>query len=203
MHAFAAAPPPSPGPPAIEGAPQLEYEPAVLAVLGEDGLDVDWANILHDPNPNVAAQQYAKDLQSARSALPPAGDRSALMQLMKERFGSRSRLKEIARRLPRSMVEFFAAFAFADISMAKGNSFLGVVTNTLFRGSDIPFRSLETVEDKIIKACFPEGFKVMELTRKNDGNQKVSHNKHVLYLYTSCTVYVFGLYDACILKKKI
>ena len=70
MHAFAAAPPPSP--PAIEWAPQ--YEPAV-AVLGEDGLDVNWANILHDLNPNVAAQQYAKDLQSARSALPPAGDR--------------------------------------------------------------------------------------------------------------------------------
>ena len=160
MHAFAAAPPPSPGPPAIEGAPQ--YEPAVLAVLGEDGLDVDWANILHDPNPNVAAQQYAKDLQSARSALQPAGDRSALMQLLKERFGSRSRLKDIARSFPRSVVEFFAAFTFADISMAKGNSFLGVVSNKLFRGSDIPYRSLETIEDKIIKTCFPDGCKVMD-----------------------------------------
>ena len=77
MHASAAATPASP--PAIEWAPQ--YEPAV-AVLGEDGLDVNWANILHDLNPNVAAQQYAKDLQSARSALralQPAGDRSALM----------------------------------------------------------------------------------------------------------------------------
>ena len=74
MHASAAAPPPSP--PAIEGASQ--YAPAVV-VLGEDGLEVNWANILHDLNPNVAAQQFAKDLQSARSALPPAGDRSALM----------------------------------------------------------------------------------------------------------------------------
>jgi hypothetical protein len=184
----------------IVGAPQ--YAPSVAAVLGEDGLEVDWAHILHDQNPNVAAQQFAKDLQSARSALQPAEDRSALMHLLNERFGSRSRLKDIARRFPRSMVEFFAAFTFADISMAKGNSFLGVVSNALFRGSDIPYRSLETIEDKIIKACFPEGCKVMDLTRKRDGNQKVSHKQHVLYLYTMCTVYVFVLYRACTNLKK-
>ena len=171
--------------------------------MGEDGLEVNWANILHDRNPNVAAQQFAKDLQSARSALQPAEDRSALMQLLQERFGSRSRLKDIARRFPRSMVEFFAAFTFADISMAKGNSLLGVVSNALFQGSDIPYRSLETIEDKFIKACFPEGCKVMDLTRKRDGNQKVSHKQHVLHLYTSCTKFVFALYHACILKKKI
>ena len=60
-------------------------------------------------------------------------------------------------------------------------------------------RSLETIEDKIIKACFADGCKVMDLTRKRDGNQKVSHRQHVLYLYTSesCTIHVFYLYDAC------
>ena len=90
---------------------------------------------------------------------------------------------------PRSMVEFFAAFTFADISMAKANSFLGLVTNKLFRGSDIPYRSLQTIEDKIKKACFPEGCKVMDITRKKDGNQKVCSPA----LYYACTLLVFLL----------
>ena len=47
------------------------------------------------------------------------------MLILQQVFGSRSRLKEIARMFPRSMVEFFAAFTFADISMAKANPFLG------------------------------------------------------------------------------
>ena len=154
-------------------------------------MQVNWADILHDGNPEEAAQQYVADLHSARSALPPAVDRSATMQILQRVFGSRNRLKEIARKFPRSMVEFFAAFTYADISMAKGNTILGVVSNALFRASDIPYRSLQTIEDKIIRACFPEGCKVIDLTRKKDGNQKVIH---INTMYYACTYLVLVLY---------
>ena len=162
-----------------------QYAPAA----DRDSLEVDWANILHVGNPDSAAQQYVADLRSARSALQPAVDHSASMLILQQLFGSRSRLKEIARMFPRSMVEFFAAFTFADISMAKASPFLGLVTNKLFRGSDIPYWSLQTIEDKIKKACFPEGRKVMDITSKKDGNQKVCSPA----LYCTCTHLVFLL----------
>ena len=76
--------------------------------------------------------------------------------------------------------------------MAKANHILGVVTNALFRPSDIPYRSLRTVEDKILKACFLDGYKTMDLTRKRDGDQKASPT-------VACTFHVPPMYFACIL----
>ena len=59
------------------------------------------------------------------------------------------------------------------------------------RTLDIPYRSLRTIEDKIVRACFPEGCKVIDLTSKKDGNQKVIH---INTMYYACTNLVFVLY---------
>ena len=72
------------------------------------------------------------------------------------------------------MVEFFAAFSYCNISTDRANHMLGVVTNPLFRPTDILYRTVETMENKILKACFPDGYKTMDLTCKKDEDQKVS-----------------------------
>jgi hypothetical protein len=43
------------------------------------------------------------------------------------------------------------------------------------------------MENKILKACFPEGYKTMDLTRKKDGDQKVSPPQD---MYDTCTEHV-------------
>jgi hypothetical protein len=64
---------------------------------------------------------------------------------------------------------------------------LGVVTNPHFRPTDILYRTVQTMENNILKACFPEGYKTMDLTRKKDGDQKVSPPQD---MYDTCTVNV-------------
>ena len=146
-------------------------EPVQGAVY--DVLHVDWQDIL-EVYDETGVTNWLAQVHAARASLPPASDRSATMTMLQEMFGSRQRRKNISRQFPRSMVEYFAALSFCNISADKANRMLGVVTNPLFRPTDILYRTVQTMEDKIIKACFPDGYKTLDLTSKKDGDQKVS-----------------------------
>ena len=120
-----------------------------LQVHTDDLLQVDWACILHDCHNNVPIK-WLGQVNAARNALAPGADRSATMHRLQGLFGSRQRLMQIARMFPRSMVEYFASYAFSDISTAKANHFLGVVTNALpgcfdfIAASNLPRKPLRT-----------------------------------------------------------
>ena len=76
------------------------------------------------------------------------------------------RLKQAASQFPRSVAEFFCAFSYADISAAKGNTFLAMAVNPKFSPHDLSeFTSVQTMESKIMKFLFPEGHKIKDLTR--------------------------------------
>ena len=146
-------------------------EPVQGAVY--DVLQVDRQDIL-EVYDETGVTNWLAQVNAARASLPPASDRSATMTRLQEMFGSRQRLKRIARQFPRSMVEYFASFSYCNISTDKANHMLGVVTNPRFRPTDILYRTVETIENKILKACFPDGYKTKDLTRKKDSVQKVS-----------------------------
>ena len=115
---------------------------------------------------------WARASRDSLDRLPLAA-RPNLSGRWAELLGSTAGRQRLAQKFPRSLIEFYAAFVFADISFAKGDHFLGVVTNSMFRPQDIPYRSLETVEHKILKACFPDGYQTIDLTRTRDGDQKL------------------------------
>ena len=88
----------------------------------------------------------------------------------------RRRLKQAASQFPRSVAEFFCAFSYADISAAKGNTFLGMAVNQKFSPHDLSeFTYVQTMESKIMKFLFPEGHKIKDLTRQRDGKRMVLH----------------------------
>ena len=88
----------------------------------------------------------------------------------------RRRLKQAAQEFPRSVAEFFCAFSYADISAAKGNTFLGMAVNPKFSPHDLSeFTSVQSMESKIMKFLFPEGHKTANLTRQRDGRQVILH----------------------------
>jgi hypothetical protein len=88
----------------------------------------------------------------------------------------RRRLEQAAQEFPRSVAEFFCAFSYADISAAKGNTFLGMAVNQKFSPHDLSeFTSVQTMESKIMKFLFPEGHKIKDLTRQRDGKRMVLH----------------------------
>ena len=88
----------------------------------------------------------------------------------------RRRLKQAASQFPRSVAEFFCAFSYADISAAKGNTFLGMAVNPKFSPHDLSeFTSVQSMESKIMKFLFPEGHKTANLTRQRDGRQVILH----------------------------
>ena len=62
----------------------------------------------------------------------------------------RRRLKQAASQFPRSVAELFCAYSYADISAAKGNTFLGMAVNPKFSPHDLSeFTSVQTMESKI------------------------------------------------------
>ena len=86
------------------------------------------------------------------------------------------RMMQAASEFPRSVAEFYCAYSYADISGAKGNTFLTLTTNPKFSLYDLSeFTSVQTMESKIMKYLFPEGHKVKNLTRQRDGKQLVLH----------------------------
>ena len=88
----------------------------------------------------------------------------------------RRRLKQAASQFPRSVAECFCAYSYADISAAKGSTFLGMAVNPKFSPHDLSeFTSVQTMESKIMKFLFPEGHKIKDLTRQRDGKRMVLH----------------------------
>ena len=88
----------------------------------------------------------------------------------------RRRLKQAASQFPRSVAEFFCAYSYADISAAKGNTFLGMAVNPKFSPHDLSeFTSVQSMESKIMKFLFPEGHKTANLTRQRDGRPVILH----------------------------
>ena len=88
----------------------------------------------------------------------------------------RRRLKQAASQFPRSVAEFFCAFSYADISAAKGNTFLAMAVNPKFSPHDLSeFTSVQSMESKIMKFLFPEGHKTANLTRQRDGRPVILH----------------------------
>ena len=71
----------------------------------------------------------------------------------------RRRLKQAALEFPRSVAEFYCAYSYADISAAKGNTFLGMEVNPKFSPHDLSeFTSVQTMESKISRGTQDKGF---------------------------------------------
>ena len=69
----------------------------------------------------------------------------------------RRRMRQAALEFPRSAAEFFCAYSYADISAAKGNTFLQMATNPKFSPHDLSeFTSVQTMESKIIDSSQSE-----------------------------------------------
>ena len=89
----------------------------------------------------------------------------------------RRRLKQASSEFSRSVAEFYCAFSYADISAAKGNTFLGMAVNPKFSPHDLSeFTSVQSMESKIMKFLFPEGHKTKDLTSRRDGKRLVLHS---------------------------
>ncbi len=73
----------------------------------------------------------------------------------------KQRMGQAASEFPRSVAEVLCAYFYADISGAKGNTFLTLTTNPKFSPYDLSeFTSVQTMESKIMKYLFPERHKV-------------------------------------------
>ena len=73
----------------------------------------------------------------------------------------------------RSFAEFMAGWVHADISYDKGDRILESSTNTRFNPEHFPSMSLRTLEQQLVKTIFPDGHCTMDLTRPEDGDQKI------------------------------
>jgi len=73
----------------------------------------------------------------------------------------------------RSFAEFMAAWLRTDISYDKGDRLLEVATNTRFNPEHFPSMSLRTMEQKLVKTIFPNGHSTADLTRPEDGDQRI------------------------------
>lgn len=73
----------------------------------------------------------------------------------------------------RSFAEFMAGWLRADISYDKGDRLLEVATNVRFNPEHFPSMSLRTMEKKLVKTIFPDGHRTADLTRPEDGDQKI------------------------------
>ena len=74
----------------------------------------------------------------------------------------------------RSLAEFMAGWMHADILYyAKGERMLEVATNVSFKPEHFPSVSLRTLEQKLVKTIFPNGHRTADLTRSEDGDQKI------------------------------
>ena len=73
----------------------------------------------------------------------------------------------------RSFAEYMAGWLRADISYDKGNRMLEVATNIRFNPEHFPSMSLRTMEQKLVKTIFPNGHRTADLTRPEDGDQKI------------------------------
>jgi len=73
----------------------------------------------------------------------------------------------------RSLAEYMAGWEHADISYEKADRWLGVSANIRFNPEHFPSMSLRTLERMLVKTIFPDGHSTTDLTRPEDGNQKI------------------------------
>ena len=73
----------------------------------------------------------------------------------------------------RSFAEYMAGWLRADISYDKGDRMLEVATNIRFNPEHFPSMSLRTMEQKLVKTIFPNGHRTADITRPEDGDQKI------------------------------
>ena len=153
--------------------PQL---PAVQAALHDDPLQrivMTGAAIRRGPQALLRHMSVLEDMM-ARALASMDSDIQDPRPAPQLNSAYRRRLKQAAQEFPRSVAEFYCAYSYADISAAKGNTFLGMAVNQKFSPHDLSeFTSVQTMESKIMKFLFPEGHKIKDLTRQRDGKRMV------------------------------
>jgi hypothetical protein len=86
------------------------------------------------------------------------------------------RHKRITELLPRSVAEFYAVYAYTDVSAAKMNTFLSLTSCPQFNPHDLAeFTCVQTMESRIMSTIFPGGHRTKDLTRIKDQKKLVLH----------------------------
>ena len=87
-----------------------------------------------------------------------------------------ARHQRITDLLPRSVAEFYAVYAYTDISAAKMNPILSLSSSPQFNPRDLAeFTCVQTMESRIMRIIFPGGHRIKDLTRSKDGKKLVLH----------------------------
>ena len=173
-------PDPLPAAPFVAG--PVPQPPAMPAVLHDDPLQRMSLTGSAIKRGTVAFQKHLGALgdMMERALASSDQDMQCPMQVQLSSAYKR-RMGQAASEFPRSVAEFYCAYSYADISGAKGNTFLTLTTNPKFSPYDLSeFTSVQTMESKIMKYLFPEGHKIKNLTRQRDGKQLVLHYIHYI-----------------------
>ena len=87
-----------------------------------------------------------------------------------------ARHQRITDLLPRTVAEFYAVYAYTDVSAAKMNTFLSLSSSQQFNPRDLAeFTCVQTMESRIMRIIFPGGHRTRDLTRNNDGKKLILH----------------------------
>ena len=148
----------------------VPQRPAVPAVVYEDPLQRILLTSKAIRQGHQALQRHMSALEDLDLDMPvmdhDGGDLRPV-QALSSRY--RQNLLKAAQEFPRTVAEFFCAWSGADISAAKGNTFLGMARNPKFSPHDLAeFTFVQTMESRIMKFLFPEGHKTKDLTRRRD-----------------------------------
>ena len=155
----------------------VPQRPAVPAVVYEDPLQRILLTSKAIRQGHQALQRHMSALEDLDLDMPvmdhDGGDLRPV-QALSSRY--RQNLLKAAQEFPRTVAEFFCAWSGADISAAKGNTFLGMARNPKFSPHDLAeFTCVQTMESRIMKFLFPEGHKTKDLTRRRDGKKLILH----------------------------
>ena len=72
--------------------------------------------------------------------------------------------------------EFYAVYAYTDVSAAKMNTFRSLSSSQQFNHRDLAeFTCVQTMESRIMRIIFPGGHRTRDLTRNNDGKKLILH----------------------------
>jgi hypothetical protein len=191
----AAGPRPGPLPAAPFVAGPVPQPPAMPAVLHDDPLQRILLTGSAIKRGNAVFQKYLGVLGDMMESALASSDQDMQCPMQVQLSSAfKWRMGQAASEFRRSVAEFYGAYSCADISGAKGNTFLTLTTNPKFSPYDLSeFTSVQTMESKIMKYLFPEGHKVKNLTRQRDGKQLVLHYIPHIEKATSKTTLKLGL----------
>jgi len=118
---------------------------------------------------------YHKAVAAWRAKFPVSGlpDPGKDFVICEGSSGHDQRMRGGPANFSRSFAEFMAGWLRADISYDKGDRLLEVATNVRFNPEHFPSMSLRTMEKKLVKTIFPDGHRTADLTRPEDGDQKI------------------------------